>query len=110
MNPREEEIPLPTRYYALHLYLSRDDEGKRVVHNQTILARTGVSETSLYRLKKKWDKKRSLSDSPRRGRPPKLTPKDETRLKIIAQKTPLKFYREIADDYSLGIPQQDKIS
>jgi len=88
----------------------RDNEGKRVVPNQTILEKTSISETSLYRLKKKWIKKISLSDSPRRGRPPKVSSKGEMRLMIMAQKTPLKSFKEIAKDYNEALPQQNQVS
>ena len=110
MNHREEEIPLPIRYYALHLHFLKNSQGKRVVPIRTILERTGISETSLYRIKKKWEKKRSLSDSPRRGRPSKISSKGDTRLKILASKTPLKSYREIGEEYNTGLSQQNQIS
>lgn len=110
MNNRESEIPLCERYHAIHLYLLTGPNGKRLLRVQTILDTVQISRSQLYYLKNKWEKKRSLSDSPRKGRPSKVTPQGDTRLKILAKTTPLKAYKRMAEDYSQGLPLPSQIS
>jgi len=110
MNHPHEEISLPVRYQAVSLNLLRKPDGRRAVTVERILETTRISRTSLYRLTDKWRKKRSLSDSPRRGRPPKLSPRSEVRLKILAKKQPLNSFKRIAEDYNVGLPQPEQVS
>lgn len=107
---QDKEIPLYLRYYAVQLYLLRDSTGKRIFSIQEILQKAQISKATLYRLFEKWERKRSLSDSPRPGRPSKITPTGDRRLTILAKQAPLKAYKTIAEDYNEGQTLERQVS